>query len=120
MFRSLRFRLPALLLAAIVLAGLVATLIAVKLFQNYTRDRKFHELQREAMGLARLYGEQAGHAVFSAKSLEEATGDQLFYSGLPLFVGQLRRLPPGVVSNSEIQSGKTVQVWFTPSASHTR
>ena len=36
MLNSLRFRLPALFLAAIALAGLVTSLIALRLFQDYT------------------------------------------------------------------------------------
>ena len=46
MFRSLRFRLPALFLAAIALAGLVASLIALRLFQDYTRTETLRELRR--------------------------------------------------------------------------
>ena len=60
MFRSLRFRLPALFLVGIVLSGLISTLIAVKLFQDYARGRKYSELEREATGLALLYSDQAG------------------------------------------------------------
>ena len=55
MFRSLRFRLPALFLAGIALAGLVASLIALRLFQDYTRNTTLSELSREAQGLAQLY-----------------------------------------------------------------
>ena len=39
MFDSLRFRLSAIFLAAVVLAGLVSTVIAIRLFQDYTRAR---------------------------------------------------------------------------------
>jgi hypothetical protein len=45
---SLRFRLPALFLLGIVLSGIVAALIALRLFQSYTRDQSFTELRREA------------------------------------------------------------------------
>ena len=38
---SLRFRLPALFLLGIVLSGIVAALIALRLFQSYTRDQSF-------------------------------------------------------------------------------
>ena len=72
MFRSLRFRLPALFLVGIVLAGLISTLIAVKLFQDYARGRKFSELSREATGLAQLYADRAGHQVFSSNGLAKA------------------------------------------------
>src|SRR6266545_2118414 len=88
MFRSLRFRLPAFFLAGIVLAGLLATAIAIVVFQSYTRDRTVGSLRREAKGLAALYAEQANRDAFSSKHLEEATGNQLFYVGLSLFPGQ--------------------------------
>ena len=52
MLNSLRFRLPALFLAGIALSGLVTSLIALRLFQDYTRDASLNELRREARGLA--------------------------------------------------------------------
>ena len=55
MFRSLRFRIPALFLLGIVLAGVVATLIAVTFFQSYTRKHAASELRAESAGLVRLY-----------------------------------------------------------------
>ncbi len=96
MFRSLRFRLPALFLAAIALAGLIASLIALRLFQDYTRDRSLVELRQEARGLAQLYAESAVRAsdegraapAFAASKLEAATGDRLFYVGLGVFPGE--------------------------------
>lgn len=121
MFRSLRFRLPALFLVGIVLAGLTSTLIAVKLFQDYARGRKYAELQREASGLAQLYADQAGKDVFSSKGLERATGDRLFYSpaarGLSLFPGQkpsLARLPRTFIPEETIVNGRVVRFTFTP------
>ena len=99
MFRSLRFRLPALFLLAIALAGLVASLIAVRLFQEYSRERTLAELHREADGLAELYATHAGTGDIPLPTglLERATGDRLFYAGLPLFPGgqgkALPRLP---------------------------
>ena len=39
MFRSLRFRLPALFFAGIVLTGVLAVAIAFGLFQDYTQDQ---------------------------------------------------------------------------------
>lgn len=117
MFRSLRFRLPALFLAGIVLAGLTSTLIAVKLFQDYTRGRKFGELQREAKGLAQLYGAQAGREAFSSKGLAIATGDSIFYSGLNIFPGQKPSLPPlpaKLIDQDAIARGKAIKLTFTP------
>ena len=49
---SLRFRLQALFLLGIVIAGVVSAAIAVQLFQGYTRDASYEELAREARGIA--------------------------------------------------------------------
>ena len=38
---SLRFRLPALFLLGIVIAGIVAAAISVQLFQGYTHDQSY-------------------------------------------------------------------------------
>ncbi len=57
--RSLRFRLPALFLLGIVLGGLVAAAIALRLFQDLGRDRSFQELSREATGITQLYADAA-------------------------------------------------------------
>ena len=84
--KSLRFRLPALFLAGIALSGLVTSLIALRLFQDYTRNETLVELRQEARGLANLYAEWAVLALdedkaaptFAASKLEAATGDQLF------------------------------------------
>ncbi len=83
---SLRFRLPALFLAGIALSGLVTSLIALRLFQDYTRNETLVELRQEARGLANLYAEWAVLAIdedkaaptFAASKLEAATGDELF------------------------------------------
>ena len=86
MLNSLRFRLPALFLAGIALAGLVTSLIALRLFQDFTRNESLQELRQEARGLADLYAEWAVRALdedkaaptFAASKLEAATGDRLF------------------------------------------
>jgi two-component system, OmpR family, sensor kinase len=93
---SLRFRLPALFLAGIALSGLVTSLIALRLFQDYTRTASLNELRREAKGLAQLYAESAVRAVdeekatptFAAAQLELATGDRLFYVGTSISPGE--------------------------------
>src|SRR6187397_1363596 len=96
MLNSLRFRLPALFLAGIALAGLVTSLIALRLFQDYTRTATLNDLRRNASGLAQLYAESAVRAVdeekaapaFAADKLEAATGDRLFYVGTSLSPGE--------------------------------
>jgi signal transduction histidine kinase len=93
-FRSLRFRLTAVFLAGLVLAGVVATVLAARLFQDYTRDQTLLELRREATGLATLYGQEAGDIPLSTKELEAATGDRLFYVGADIFPGERHDLTP--------------------------
>jgi signal transduction histidine kinase len=110
MFRSLRFRLPALFLAGAALAGLVSTIISVGLFQDYTEDRLLAELRREATGLTSLYAEQAKRVSeapegqqpipLATRRLEQASGSQLYYAGARVFYGQpsgLRTLPHEIV-----------------------
>ena len=92
---SLRFRLPALFLAGIVVAALVTAVLAVRLFQEKTRADSLAELRRQAAGLADLYADQALSSAgqgrraprFAAKRLERATGTTLYYAGLELFPG---------------------------------
>jgi signal transduction histidine kinase len=121
MFRSLRFRLPAIFVAGIALAGLVATLVAIGLFQDYARDQSLEELRREARGVSQLYAEEAGRETLSAKRLEEATGDKLYYApaeaGIEPFPGQLlglRRLPPEAIDSAELEASGVITFEFTP------
>jgi signal transduction histidine kinase len=125
MFRSLRFRLPALFLVGIALTGLVSTAIAFGLFQDYTRDRTISELHREAAGLTALYAKQAQKAFdqdrpppsFQAKELERASGNRLFYVGAPAFLTQesgLRRLPQSSVDWPALVRGRVLRFDFTP------
>jgi len=96
MLGSLRFRVPALFLLGIVLFGLVAAAIALRLFSDFAEDRSVQELQREARGIAALYADAALRAAdegaqvpdFVAGTLENATGDDLFYFGVSPFPGQ--------------------------------
>ena len=55
MLGSLRVRLPLVFLAGIVLAGVITTLISVRLFQDYSRAQTLTKLKREAHGIAVLY-----------------------------------------------------------------
>jgi signal transduction histidine kinase len=105
MLRSLRFQLPALFLLGIVVSGLVSAAIALRLFQGYAQtrasDQAYEEVAREATGLTQLYVKRAGFQRLSAKNLELATGDRIFYTGLNLFPGQspaFTPLPKGVLN----------------------
>ena len=122
MIRSLRFRVPALFLAAVVLAGVMATVIAIGLFQSYARERALNELRREAKGVAELFRREAGVSesrVVVPATLQQAIGDRLFYAGLSPFPdpGQktgLQELPRGTLERDDVFSGRVVTFEFTP------
>jgi histidine kinase len=119
MFRSLnslRFRLPAIFLVGVVVAGLVATALAVRLFQQYTLDRTTQQLRREAQGISELYAQLAGINEFPAKStIEKTTGDVVYYVPrapriVPFPGGRfnLRQLPRGTVDLAKVEKEGTV------------
>jgi signal transduction histidine kinase len=124
-FRSLRFRLPALFLAGATLAGLVSTIISIGLFQDYTEDRLRAELRREARGLTALYAEQAARAIDAegatlrrlsraTRQFEQASGSRIYYVGLRIFFSQgsgLRGLPEKTV---RWKDGQIRTFEFTP------
>jgi two-component system sensor histidine kinase BaeS len=123
--RSLRFRLPVLFLAGIVVAGFVSVAIAFRLLQDYSHDQSLKELRREATGLTSLYAQSAIQANeegssgpgFAAGELERATGDRLYYFGVPPFPGAesgLRTLPKGLIAPQDVRSGRRVTFEFTP------
>jgi signal transduction histidine kinase len=117
MFRSLRFRLPAIFLAGVALAGLVASLIAIRLFQDHVRNESLAELRREAIGIAQLYAEKAGDIEIAPESLERTTGDRLFYIGLDLFPGQrgrLTQLPVAAVPDEALVAEGPYTFEFSP------
>ncbi|MBV8562418.1 MAG: hypothetical protein JOZ56_04950, partial [Actinobacteria bacterium] len=98
MLRSLRFRLPALFLAGVVLAGVVASLIAIRFFQGYTRTRAIVELKAESGGIVQLYARGAGVEAVPLTNLERAIGgDRIFFvpivPGASLVAGYLPPLP---------------------------
>jgi len=120
MLSSLRFRLPALFLVGIVVSGLIASIVALQLFQDYVLDRSKVELRREALGLTEVFARQAiaandiGEVPRIAKQLERATGDRLFYVGVdPVPDGSigLERLPEAAV---DWRSGRTITFEFKP------
>jgi two-component system OmpR family sensor kinase len=114
-FNSLRFRLPAIFLIGVVVAGLVSTGLAVRLFQQYTQDRTKQQLRREAQGIAELYAQLAGVNEFPAKqTVERATGDLVYYvprkPGIVPFPGgvELRQLPTSTLSMADLERQKTM------------
>jgi signal transduction histidine kinase len=131
MLRSLRFRLPALFLAGIAAAGIVSVAIAFQLLSNYSRSQSLKELRREAAGLNQLLSEQAIQVVEKGASapaieppqLENATGDRIYYFGVPPFPGEgnglagLRPLPQDArtkIDVDRIRLGHTQSFDFTP------
>ena len=125
MLGTLRFRLTALFLAVVFIFGLISIALAVRLFQDVTRSQSVRELEREAAGLAQLYGESALRSTdegtrapeFAAENLELATGDQLFYVGASLFPGQrfgLTQLPRAALGDVELDRDRRVTFEFTP------
>ena len=125
MLGTLRFRLTAVFLAVVLVFGLVSIALAVRLFQDVTRQQSVDELRREASGLAALYAAAALRSSdegtkapeFAAESLELATGDELYYVGLTPFPTQrfgLTRLPRSALGGAELDSDQQVIVEFTP------
>jgi signal transduction histidine kinase len=122
-FSSLRVRLPLLFLGGIVLAGVISSAIAIRLFQDFAHDQTVRELTREANGIARLYANAANASfskahrkppTFARANLERATGDKIYYAGVPFFLGEhsdLRSLPQRIV---EWQDGRQRVFEFTP------
>ena len=111
MFRSLRFRLPALFLLGIVLAGLVATLIAVRFFQSNTRAHAAAELRAESAGIVPLYERQAGVGHVSLANLKRALGvDRVFWVPVVphalLQAGPLPEIPRSAVPPAALQGSK--------------
>src|SRR5690242_5397775 len=86
MLGSLRFRLPALFLLGIVLAGIVAALISIRFFQSYTRARAVDELRAESVGIVQLYARQAGAETVPYRRLVNALGGDTVY-WVPAFKG---------------------------------
>jgi signal transduction histidine kinase len=118
MFGSLRFRLPALFLLGIVLAGLVASLISIRFFQSYTHARAVDELRSESVGIVQLYANQAGHQEVPITSLEAAIGgDRIFFvpvvPGAELFVGTLPTLGRKTVDVQALAKQGTLTMSFT-------
>jgi signal transduction histidine kinase len=122
MFSSLRFRLPALFLLGILVSGLIAAVVALRLFQGYVLSRSKADLRREAIGLTEVFAQQAitandtGVLPRIAKQLERATGDRLFYVGGSLTANPkqnigFERLPESTV---DWRSGRTITFEFRP------
>jgi signal transduction histidine kinase len=106
MLGSLRFRLPALFLLGIVLSGLVASVIAVRFFQSYTRDRAISELRSESAGIVQLYARQAAQERVPYPQLVSALGGDRIY-WVPAFRGseiyqQLPELPATAVDVKQL------------------
>jgi signal transduction histidine kinase len=135
MLGSLRVRLPLIFLAGLLLAGLVTTAISVQLFDQFAGDQTLSQLTRESNGIAELYAESIPAAYgqknlrgqstdrlppkFATKSLERATGDRIYWIGVPNpFPGQVSGLTLLPFKTIEWQSGKQLSFHFTPPGQH--
>jgi signal transduction histidine kinase len=111
MLGSLRFRLPALFLLGILLAGLIASLISIRFFQSYTRARAIDELRSESVGIVQLYSRQAGRASVGPKALVRALGgDRIFWVPVARGVnlGQdIPEIPVSTVDMKLLRAGRT-------------
>ena len=124
MLRSLRFQLPALFLLGVVVAGLVSAAIALRLFrtyaQNRARDQAYSEVKREAIGLTKVYSDRAGLRILPAETAELATGDKIFYAGLPIFPGEqpgFGTIPRSVLPNPRKLPKSLTRFEFKPRGS---
>jgi signal transduction histidine kinase len=121
--RSLRFQLPALFLLGVVIAGLVSAAISLRLFRSYAqnraREQAYHEVAREAVGLTTVYSRRAGLRFLPAKTAELATGDRIFYAGLPLFGQEVGfgEIPRSVLPNPQKFPKRLRRFEFTPPGS---
>ena len=133
MFRSLRFRLPALFLAAIVLAGLVSTAVAVSVSHSYAkstlRKQAFVELGNEARGITQIYANSSKKLGCPppSRELELASGDQVFYipraKGIDVFpcaTPAYTVLPRTILDFDKVLAGRTVSFGFTSPVDKTR
>jgi signal transduction histidine kinase len=123
MLRSLRFKLPALFLLGILLSGLVASVIAVRFFQSYTRTRAIAELRAESVGIVNLYARQAGVQKVPLANLEKAIGgDRIFYvpivPGASLVVGRIPVLPTSTVPLSALEREPTTTIDLHTGGTH--
>jgi two-component system OmpR family sensor kinase len=117
-YRSLRFQLPALFLAGVIVFGLVAAAIAFQLLESYTLGRARSDLRREAAGLTLLYAEQAksSNDPIPTRQVEAATGDRIYFvpivPGFELFRKgpHLRSLPKSAIDFTAISDGRTMQL----------
>lgn len=122
--RSLRFRLPALFLAGVLVAGIVAAAVAVRLVQDYAERQTIDDLRRQARELAALYEGAAVQSIdegatapsFAAPRLEAATGTRLYYVGTTVFPGQISGLRSLSLERAGLASlpDGPVQIEFTP------
>jgi signal transduction histidine kinase len=122
---SLRFRLPLIFLAGVLLASVVAGVLALRLLQDYAHDRIVSDLRRQAAGLAELYTDQARQGVdegrqaprFAGARLESVTDTRIYYAGVPIFPGQdsgLRPLSLRYLDSEALDAGRVQTIEFTP------
>ena len=131
MFRSLRVQLPLLFLAGVVIAGVVTTLIAVQLFNQFAREQTLKQLRANASGIAELYSNavkadfgalnksQSQRApTFARANLERATGDRIYFDGVNPFPSEDSGLRPLSLKTIDWTSGRQLTFEFVPPGQH--
>jgi len=124
-FRSLRFRLPALFLAGVVLAGLVSTIIALGLFQGYVQQQSIAQLRRQSDSLTGAIQNSVGGDKKEGvpfELLRRGTGTNIYFVGLAkgfggsLFPGQknLPTLPKRYIDFARLSRGHEYSFEFRP------
>ena len=129
---SLRVRLPLVFLAGIALAGVVTTVIAIRLFKSFAHDQALSSLNREANGIAALYTtaidaelrqrrRPRARRKLAAKNLELATGDKIYFVG-PRDSSRARQRHGAEAAAGPARStgspGKSLTFEFTPPNTH--
>ena len=128
MFRSLRFRLPALFLVAIALAGLVSTAVAVGVSsampRRRSRNRRSASSQTRPGTRPDLHQARRRHPPDSHE-LERASGDRIFYvrrAGIdssPARRPAFTQLPRSIsTSRGSWPGASSVKFEFTPAGRH--
>jgi signal transduction histidine kinase len=127
MFRTLRFRLPALFLVGVIAAGLVSAAIAFQLFQSFTVSRARADLRHEARGVTDLYAlwTTVSNDPLPARILERSTTDQVFFvprvKDFSIFYSPgLGILPRSTVDLEQLRKQGSIEFEFTPPHFHQR
>ncbi|HEU0194445.1 MAG TPA: HAMP domain-containing sensor histidine kinase [Gaiellales bacterium] len=126
MLRSLRARLAFLFVGMLLLAGLIAALVVVKLYQSYVRDQTKAALSKQADAIAAYYTDALKPAKFNAGTkpvsptqIQHMSDATLYYNGPAPFPNQSYRnnpAPGGIDPSAytNLKPGEHPVVMFKP------